>query len=245
MKLSAPIYVLKSQAKELKRTKQITIVEALNQIAQREGYSSWSLLQSKAKDLIPKVPEDILAYLNPGDLFLIASRPGLGKTTFALQILIQAFHENKTCCFFSLEYSKREVAARIAELDETIGETDSKFRFDFSDEISAPYIMSKMKDTVLEDTVIVVDYLQLLDQQRAKPPLQTQIEELKKFAKEKNCIFIFISQVDRSFEDKRKTRPTLGDIRLPNPLDLKLFNKAMFLHDGKMQFITPEKFELD
>ena len=83
MKLSAPIYVLKSQAKELKRTKQITMVEALNQIAQREGFSSWSLLQSKAKDLYPRVREDILGYLNPGDLFLIASRPGLGKTTLA------------------------------------------------------------------------------------------------------------------------------------------------------------------
>jgi replicative DNA helicase len=245
VKLSAPIYVLKSQAKELKRTKQITMIEALNQIAQREGYSSWSLLQSKAKDLYPKKREDILGYLNPGDLFLLASRPGLGKTTFALQILIQAFHENKTCCFFSLEYSKREVAARMAELDENIGEMDSKFRFDFSDEISAPYIIGKLKDTALEDTVIVVDYLQLLDQQRSKPPLQKQIEDLKKFAKEKKCIFIFTSQVDRSFEGKQGFRPKLEDIRLPNPLDLKLFNKSMFLHDGKLIFTTPDDFELD
>src|SRR4051812_24562923 len=122
MKLSAPIYVLKSQAKELKRTKQIKMVEALDQIAQREGFSSWSLLQSKAKDLHPKIREEILGYLNPGDLFLIASRPGLGKTTFALQLLVQAFHENKTCCFFSLESSKRDVAARIADLDKTLGE---------------------------------------------------------------------------------------------------------------------------
>jgi replicative DNA helicase len=245
MKLSAPIYILKSQAKELKRTLQITMTEALNQIAQREGYSSWSLLQSKAKDLLPKVREDILGYLNPGDLFLLASRPGLGKTKLALQLLIQAFHENKTCCFFTLEFSKREVAARIAELDETIGETNSKIRFDFSDDISAPYIIRKMQDAALEESVIVIDYLQLLDQQRTKPPLQTQIEELKKFAKEKKCIFIFISQVDRAFEGKVKSRPTLEDIRLPNPLDLKLFNKTMFLHDGKMQFVTPEQFELD
>ena len=91
---------------------------------------------------------------------------------------MQAFHENKTCCFFSLEYSKLEVAARIAELDETIGEIDSKIRFAFSDEISVPYIINKMKDAVLEKTVIVFDYLQLLDQQRTKPPLQIQIEEL-------------------------------------------------------------------
>ncbi len=244
MKLSAPIYLLKSQAKELKRTNQLTMIEALDQIARREGYSSWSLLQAKAKDIIPKVREDILNYLNPGDLFLLASRPELGKTTFALKLLVQAFHENKTCCFFSLEYSKREVAARIAELDESIGEVDSKIKFDFSDEISALYIIGKLKDAVLEDAIIVIDYLQLLDQQRTKPPLQTQIEELKIFAQAKKCIFIFISQVDRSFEGKKNSRPSLTDVRLPNPLDLKLFNKSMFLHDGKMQFVAPAQFEL-
>jgi replicative DNA helicase len=245
MKLSAPIYVLKSQAKELKRTKQITMTEALNQIAQREGYSSWSLLQAKAKDLFPKVREEILDYLNPGDLFLLASRPGLGKTTFALQLLVQAFRAGRTCRFFSLEYSKREVASRIAELDETVGELNPKIKFDFSDEISSSYIIGKIKDSIESGAIVVVDYLQLLDQQRTKPPLQAQVEELKRFAKERKCIFIFISQVDRSFEENKKTRPSLEDIRLPNPLDLKLFNKSMFLHDGKMVFTSPAEFELD
>lgn len=245
MKLSAPIYVLKSQAKTLKRTKQITMIEALDQIAQREGFSSWSLLQSKSEDLRPKGRKDILGYLNPGDLFLIASRPGQGKTTFALQLLIQAFQQNKTCSFFSLEYSKAEIASRIAQLDETMRGVDSKIRFDFSDEISAPYIINRLKDTILEETVIVIDYLQILDQQRAKPPLQDQIEELKKFAKDKKCIFIFISQVDRSFDERKDKRPSLEDIRLPNPLDLTLFNKAVFLHDGKVLFLSPDQFELD
>src|SRR5688572_17468392 len=105
MKLSAPIYVLKSQAKNLKRAKSITMTEALDEIAQREGYSSWSLLQSKAKkELFPKTCEEILEYLNPGDLMLIGSRPGLGKTTFTLKILVQAVNEGRRCFFFTLEY---------------------------------------------------------------------------------------------------------------------------------------------
>lgn len=62
-KLSAPIFVLKSQAKEMKRTQSISMTEALNLIAQRESYLSWSLLQSKARDLVPKTREEILGYL--------------------------------------------------------------------------------------------------------------------------------------------------------------------------------------
>jgi cell division protein FtsB len=47
MKLSAPVHVLKDQAKKLKREQSISMIDALNSIAKREGFSSWSLLQSK------------------------------------------------------------------------------------------------------------------------------------------------------------------------------------------------------
>jgi len=245
VKLSAPIFVLKSQAKELKRTKSITMTEALNLIARREGYSSWSLLRSKARDLFPKTREEILGYLNPGDLMLIGSRPGLGKTKFTLQVLMQAASEGRKCFFFTLEYSRREVASRVAELDESIGETRQKLSFDFSDEISSSYIIRRTKGFLEPGSVIAIDYLQLLDQKRSKPELQTQVEELKKYAKEQECIIIFVSQVDRSFEGKGKTHPTLEDVRLPNPLDLRLFNKSMFLHNGRKIFTGPADFELD
>lgn len=245
MKLSAPIHVLKSKAKSLKKSKSITMTEALNEIAKAEGYSSWSLLQSKAKDMFPKTREDILEYLNPGDLMLIGSRPGLGKTTFTLQILLQAVKEKRHCFFFSLEYNHRDVASKVADLDETIGQRNPFLTFDFSDEISSQYIIKQTKDDVLEGSIIAVDYLQLLDQQRSKPELQKQVEELKEYAKEKGCIIIFISQVDRTFEEKGKDRPGLEDVRLPNPLDLGFFNKTMFLHNGKKIFTSPMNFEID
>ncbi len=49
-------------------------------------------------------------------------------------------------------------------------------------------------------------------------------------------IMVFIAQIDRSFEVARKPLPDIGDIRLPNPLDLQLFDKACFLNNGKMVF---------
>lgn len=245
MKLSAPIYALKAQAKELKRTKSISMAEALNQIAQREGYSSWSLLQAKAKNLFPKTWEEILEYLNPGDLMLIGSRPGLGKTTFTLKILLQAVNEGRRCFFFTLEYSRKEIAAKVADLDEQIGENHPKLTFDFSDEISSDYIIQKAEKNLSPGSLIAIDYLQLLDQKRSKPDLQTQMNRLKEFAKHKGCILIFISQIDRAFESKTKPEPGVEDVRLPNPLDLKLFNKTMFLHNGKKIFTTPARFEVD
>jgi replicative DNA helicase len=245
MKLSAPLYQLKINAKKLKRSKGISMSDALNEIAKTEGYSSWSLLHSKHKDIYPKTREDILNYLNPGDLMLIGSRPGLGKTTFTLQILLQAMHEKRQCYFFSLEYTLKDVAGRLAKLDESIGMQNPYLTFDFSNDISSAYIRNQLVDKQLEGSIIAIDYLQLLDQKRSHPELQVQVEELKKFAKEKKCILIFISQLDRSFEGSNKERPSLEDVRLPNPMDLTLFNKTMFLHNGKKIFTAPETFELD
>lgn len=66
------------------------MTEALDQIAQAEGFNTWSLLQPKVKAFTPKTKEDLLNHLHPGDLLLIDARPGLGKTTLTLQLLLQA-----------------------------------------------------------------------------------------------------------------------------------------------------------
>ena len=60
--------------------------------------------------------------------------------------------------------------------------------------------------------------------------LQEQIESLKELAKTTGCIIVCICQLDRHVAERRDQRPTLGDIRLPNPLDLGLFNKTIFLY---------------
>jgi len=243
MKLSAPIHILKSRAKELKRTKSITMTEALNLISQGEGYSSWSLLQSKSESITPRSKEEILEYLNPGDLMLIGARPGSGKTTLALEILVQATSENIRSYFFSLEYTHHDAANRINQLNADIGADHPLLTLDFSDDISSSYIKARTRNNLSNGSLIVIDYLQLLDQKRSNPEVQLQVEELKEFAKEQQCIILFLSQIDRSFENKRDVLPSLNDVRAPNPLDLSLFNKVMFLHEGKKVFTRPDNFE--
>ena len=88
MKLSAPIHVLKAQAQQLKKEKSITNTEALDLIAKREGFNSWSLLQSKKEEMFPNSYDEILDFFNPGDIILIGARPGKGKTVFTIGLLV-------------------------------------------------------------------------------------------------------------------------------------------------------------
>jgi replicative DNA helicase len=231
MKLSAPIYILKSHAKELKKNQDIPMIEALNLVAKREGFSSWSLLYSKSNNLLPTRRQDVLGYFNPGDLVLIGGRPSLGKTNFTISLFVQAIQKIASKHFlFSLEEIHKDIAGRMAYYDKSIGMSDEKFSLDYSNEISAGYIIGKTKNDISQSSVVVVDYLQLLDHKRSNPPLQEQIEMLKIFAKEKGCILIFISQIMREIELRMDKRPNLKDIKLVNPLDLNLFNKILFLY---------------
>ena len=80
MKLSAPIHVLRSRAKNLKQERNLTLVAAQNEIAQQEGFASWSLLMSRRDDLLPNNLQELRQYLNSGDMVLVGARPKLGKT---------------------------------------------------------------------------------------------------------------------------------------------------------------------
>jgi len=58
---------------------------------------------------------------------------------------------------------------------------------------------------------------------------------LRDFARKTGIVLAFISQIDRSFDPEQKPVPDLRDVRLPNPVDLKFFTKACFLHSRKAQ----------
>jgi len=241
MKLSAPLHLLKSRAKAIKKNSSLTMVEALDHIAKKEGYLSWSSLQTQQKHVLPKTKQEVFAYLNPGDLMLIGARPGLRKTQFALDILVQALVEDRYCYFFSFEYTHSNISNYL--LDDYC---NTKYlSIDLCDEISASYIIDKTKSTLSKPGVIVVDYLQLLDQKRSNSDIQQQLKTLKAYAKERDFIIIFISQLDRSFDEKCDVLPTINDIRMPNEFDVTLFNKLMLIHGKGQLFLQPAQFELN
>lgn len=233
MRLSAPVYHLKRRARLLSRRENVPLHQALDRVAAMEGFGSWSLLAAKAAEAEPA--GSLLARLMPGDMVLLAARPGQGKTLMSLELAVAAMKQDNRAVFFTLEYMHADILHRFRDIGIEPADFDRLFDFDNSDAISAGYIIGTLKSAP-RGTLAVIDYLQLLDQKRENPELMVQIRALRSFARERGLMLVFISQIDRSYDPARKPFPDIGDIRLPNPLDLSLFDKACFLSNGEIQF---------
>ncbi|WP_420963332.1 DNA helicase [Brucella sp. IR073] len=233
MKLSAPIYQLKRKARQLSRQSGIPLHEALDRIALQEGYRGWSLLVSQASAL--PAAGQLFSLLNQGDLILLGARPGHGKTLMSLELAVEAMKSGHRGVFFTLEYTEKDVLDRFRAIGVDWARFAGLFEADCSDAIHADYIIGKLT-SVPRGTLVVIDYLQLLDQRRENPPLPDQVQALRSFARRRGLILVFISQIDRSYDPSKKPCPDAEDIRLPNPLDVKLFDKMCFLNNGLIQY---------
>ncbi|AWM01801.1 DNA helicase [Bradyrhizobium amphicarpaeae] len=233
MRLSAPIYQLKRKAKRLSREEGIPLHDALDRIATTEGFSTWSMLAAKAAAITPA--NRLFPQFRPGDLVLVGARPGQGKTLMSLELAVEAMKCGHRAAFFSLEDTEKDVLERIQAIGASPAQFADMFEVDCSDAISADYIVKQMA-AAPRGTVVVIDYLQLLDQRRENPDLSVQVRALKSFARDKGLIVVFISQIDRSYNPAVKPCPDLDDVRLPNPLDLTLFDKTCFLNNSEVQF---------
>ncbi|OED35125.1 hypothetical protein AB833_31285 [Chromatiales bacterium (ex Bugula neritina AB1)] len=226
-----PIFRLKREAKALSREASISHTAALDRIARKHGYNNWSLLAGQydrhATDRV------FINALQPGDMALVAGRPGHGKTLYTLRMLVHAIRQGRQAWFFTLVWNLQDLLGKLEQIGEAARGLQEGLRFDNSDDICSGYIRDKLADSP-RNTVVVIDYLQVLDQQREKPDLQSQILDLKSFAVTRGVNMLFISQIDRRFELSRKAQPDLNDIRLPNPLSLNAFSKACFIVDSDL-----------
>ena len=233
MKLSVPIFRLKRQARGLARHKSIALHLALDEIARREGFKSWNHLASNEKPRSPAAR--LLSALDPGDLLVLAARPGQGKTALGLEILAEALALGRQAIFFSSECTREETGRLLFEC----GREGAAGRIcqELGDTVCARQIQSRLC-AAGAGTVAVVDYLQIMDQHRSEPPIGHQIEQLKKLAAAREVSLVFLSQVHKSFDPGTKALPDFADLRVVNPLDLSLFKKGCFLHGGTLSIVS-------
>lgn len=238
MTLSAPIHVLKQQAKTLARQERLRLHQALDRIARREGFDSWSHLAAHWSP--PDPSADLLSRLRLGDLVLLGARPGQGKTLLAIGLAIEAMTQGHHAAFFTLEFTAADVARCVARLQRDIRRFGERFVLDVSDRICADYVASRLASAP-PGTLVVIDYLQLLDQRRGNASLAEQVPALKRLAVERQFVVVCLSQIDRRYDAAVKPYPDLSDVRLPNAADLSTFDKACFLGRGRMPLLTADR----
>ena len=184
--------------------------------------------------------DNITTGLNASDLLILAARPGMGKTSFALNIATNvAKKSDKDVAVFSLEMSKEQLALRLLSSEARVvsnalrtGElsSDDWERIAVNAEAlsKAPlYIDDTSGITVAEVKakcrrlrnlgLIVIDYLQLMSSTRRTDNRVQEVSEitrsLKIMAKELNVPVITLSQLARGPEARTDKRPMLSDLR--------------------------------
>lgn len=176
MKLSTPIFQLKRRAKLMVRNNAIPLHEALDQIACEEGFAAWSLLSAHVA--AGSLSKDLFSRIVNGDMLLLAGRPGQGKTALAFELLRAAAGDGRQSILFTLEMTEQQVRKRTGQH----AGAQREIEIVTSDEICADY-MIRYLSPAKSGTFAVIDYLQLLDQQRHKPDLSQQVTVLAEFAK--------------------------------------------------------------
>ena len=183
------------------------------------------------------------AGLHGSELILIAARPAMGKTAFALNLATNAaLRGNAPVAIFSLEMSKDQLVNRIlcseAMVDSNkvrtgkLGEDDwvklagaigplseAEIYIDDTPGISVTEIRTKCRKLSIDKGIglVVIDYLQLVQGSKRAGSREQEIAEisrsLKILAKEINVPVIALSQLSRAVEQRPDHRPMLSDLR--------------------------------
>ena len=177
-----------------------------------------------------------------GDMVLIAARPSMGKTTFALNIAENAaLREGKSVVIFSLEMPKEQLAykllcseanvdmlkLRTGNLDDKDWEniaratgplSKAKIYIDDTAGVTVMEMRSKCRRLKMEYGIdlILIDYLQLMSGASSENRQQEVSEisrSIKALAKEMECPVIALSQLSRAPEQRADHRPMLSDLR--------------------------------
>lgn len=178
--------------------------------------------------------------LHPGNLVIVAGRPGSGKSSIALQMALDVAQTGPVA-FFSVEMSGQEQVFRVLSIlgrvdghrlqsgqlgsreQESVGRALSDFGgrafwLDDTGTISAMQIRSRCRRLKARQglRMVVVDYLQLLSHAKAETREQavaSTTRAFKQIARELEVPVVVLSQLSRKVEDRQGKRPTLADLR--------------------------------
>jgi len=207
------------------------------------------------KALVTGVPtgftrlDELTAGLQKSDLVILAGRPGMGKTAFALNIAKNAaVDDNIPVAIFSLEMSKEQLSFRMLSSEARIDSSRLRRGFisqedwlkitdaagflsqapifiDDSPNITVLEIRAKSRRLKMESNIglLIIDYLQLMKSRASAERRDLEISEisrsLKALAKELDIPVLALSQLNRKLEERSDKRPQLADLRESGALE--------------------------
>ena len=230
---------------EIRQGKQVEGLKPLREIL-LETYDRLDLLNSPDRDKYRGIPtglgllDSTITGLNRSDLIVLAARPGVGKTSFGLNIARHASVVSKRrVAFFSLEMSREQLASRLLSTEASVEGTKlrsgdlnddewtriieagdilgrAELYFDDAPGITVPQMKAKVRRLKHVDLVIV-DYLQLMSGGKKSDNRVNEISDitrnLKIMAKELDVPVIAMSQLRRPTERTKDHRPGLSELR--------------------------------
>ncbi len=209
--------------------------------------------------------DQLLSGLQPSDLVIVAARPSMGKTAFALSVAREASRRGKAVGIFSLEMSAQQLVLRLisaeaavglqalrsgrlsnAEMHEIVTRVDSlmnaQIYIDDSAGLSPVEFRAKCRRMKMEHKIdlVMVDYLQLMHAPKAESrerEISVISHTLKAVAKELNIPVIALSQLNRTLEARADKRPMLSDLRESGSIEQDA-DVVMFIHRPEYYKIT-------
>lgn len=185
--------------------------------------------------------------LKGGEMIIVAARPGVGKSTLAVDIMREGcFRHGKNVLFFSLEMTRKELLTRIMSAEFTVRQSDfhkkevppEKMRemgeklkevtgmfIDDSPNVTMTDIRSKAKQVHKKNPLdlVVIDYIQLIEPTDDKVPRQEQVSkmsrQIKLLAKELDAPVIAVAQLNRGVEQRETPIPKVSDLRESGSLE--------------------------
>ncbi len=184
--------------------------------------------------------DQITSGLNKSDLIIVAARPGMGKSAFALNVATNMCKRiNKEVAIFSLEMGKEQMVTRMLSSESLVSNgvlrsgnlevedwnklaegaaslSEMPIYIDDTAGVTVPQMKAKLR-RMRNLGLVVIDYLQLMESASKHTNRVNEVSEitrqLKLMAKELNVPIICLSQLARGPENRQDHRPMLADLR--------------------------------
>lgn len=201
--------------------------------------------------------DELLSGFQKSDLVILAARPSMGKTAFALSLARHAAKEGRAVGIFSLEMASHQIILRLISAETEIGLhalrsgkltdqqrrvlvnrldklKDSRVYIDDSPGLTPVEFRAKCRRMKSEHNIdmVLVDYLQLMHVPKAESrerEISMISHTLKAVAKELDIPVIALSQLNRSVESRGDKRPMLSDLRESGSIEQDA-DVVMFIH---------------